>query len=268
VARALRWFAEPSALSDVARVVVRALSLGIVDHNTVRMLLIDRYVRQWVGQGCEQLVILGAGLDARAFRMPELRNVAVFEVDHAQSQQWKRARARQLTPGCRSLSFVVADFCRDDASGVQTDTDSGESLPSLAAGLAQAGFDPTCRTAWVCEGVAAYLDVPSIGRLLEVVSCQSAPGSWFAMSYVAPKSRRNAGTAKDGLAARLAARVGEPARGWIDVNGMRELVEAAGLNLREDIDWRTWTERVPQYGPALPNLLKERLVVATKGERH
>lgn len=268
VARALRWFARPSALSDVARVAVRALSLGIVDHNTVRMLLIDRYVRQWVEQGCDQLVILGAGLDARAFRMPELRDVAVFEVDHAQSQQWKRERARTLTPSCRSLSFVVADFCRDDSLNFQAGADSGELLPSLAAGLRSEGFDPTRRTAWICEGVAAYLDVASIGRLLAVVSRQSAPGSWFAMSYVAPKSALDTGTSKDGLAARLAARVGEPARGWIDADGMRELVDAAGLGVHEDIDWRTWTERVPQYGPALPNLLKERLVVATKGERH
>lgn len=185
--------------------------------------------------------------------MPELATTHVFEVDHATSQQWKRARAEQLPTRSKSLAFAVADFCEED----------------LGQALERAGFDSALRTAWVCEGVAAYLDAASIARLLQAVSALSAPGSRLAMSYVAPreKASRDVGTSKDGLAARLAARLGEPARGWLSAGDMKALLHDAGLALQEDITWKEWTQRLPRYRPTLTNLLKERLVVATKGGR-
>src|SRR5690349_10399465 len=58
-----------------------------------RTVAIDEAVRT---AAAPQLVILGAGLDGRAWRMPELRDVIVFEIDHPDSQQAKRARAAAL----------------------------------------------------------------------------------------------------------------------------------------------------------------------------
>lgn len=254
VAGALRWFEQPSVLSAAARLTLRTLSLGLIDHNTVRMAVVDQYVRDWVAEGCQQVVILGAGLDARAFRMPELAGAHVFEVDHAASQHGKRQRAEGLLIRSKRLSYVVADLC-----------DAG-----LSDALTAAGFEPEVRTAWVCEGVAAYLDVESIGRLMQGVSRLSAPGSHLAMSYVAPSeaSKPEVGTSKKGFAARLVARLGEPARGWIDAADMQRLVQSAGLRLQEDITWAEWTRRVPAYRPTGTNLLKERLVIASKGVRH
>src|SRR5262245_58135488 len=49
----------------------------------VRTVIDDEAVR---GVSCPQVVILGAGLDGRAWRMPELRNATVFEVDHPDTQ--------------------------------------------------------------------------------------------------------------------------------------------------------------------------------------
>lgn len=47
--------------------------------------------------GYGQYVILGAGLDAFAWRRPDLRgSVRVFEVDHPATQAWKRERAATL----------------------------------------------------------------------------------------------------------------------------------------------------------------------------
>jgi Leucine carboxyl methyltransferase len=40
-----------------------------------------------------QVVILGAGLDGRAWRVSELADAIVFEVDHPDSQRMKRERA-------------------------------------------------------------------------------------------------------------------------------------------------------------------------------
>src|SRR3954449_2381478 len=75
-----------------------------------RTLAIDAAVRT---VGSPQVVILGAGLDGRAWRMPELRDVIVFEVDHPDSQRDKQARVGALTQAAREVRFVAVDFERD-----------------------------------------------------------------------------------------------------------------------------------------------------------
>ena len=91
--------------------------------------------------GAPQVVILGAGLDGRAWRMPELRDVTVFEVDHPDSQREKAARAAALLRVAREVRFVPVDFTRD----------------RLDEPLAAAGHDPARPTTWIWEGVVMYL---------------------------------------------------------------------------------------------------------------
>src|SRR5205085_8984638 len=67
-----------------------------------RTVAIDEAVR---AAASPQVVILGAGLDGRAWRMKELEGVTVFEVDHPDSQREKRARAASLTPMAREVGF-------------------------------------------------------------------------------------------------------------------------------------------------------------------
>ena len=50
-----------------------------------------------------QVVILGAGLDGRAWRMQELANTVVFEVDHPDSQRQKLQRVAPLELKARPL---------------------------------------------------------------------------------------------------------------------------------------------------------------------
>src|SRR5688500_18707239 len=74
-------------LADLAKLplassLARPLTFGLLDHIALRTAAIDDAIRESVQAGVGQLVVLGAGLDARAYRMPELREVRVFEVDH------------------------------------------------------------------------------------------------------------------------------------------------------------------------------------------
>ena len=64
-----------------------------------RTVAIDAAVRE---HGATQVVVLGAGLDARAWRMPELAGATVVEVDHPASQRDKQRRLGDLTPTARS----------------------------------------------------------------------------------------------------------------------------------------------------------------------
>src|SRR5881394_2413783 len=76
----------------------------------VRTVAVDQSVR---AAPSPQVVILGAGLDARAWRMPELEGSVVFEVDHPDTQRDKKTRIATRTPLAREVRFVGVDFTRD-----------------------------------------------------------------------------------------------------------------------------------------------------------
>ena len=116
-----------------------------------------------------QVVILGAGLDGRAWRMPELRDVTVFEVDHPDSQREKQARAAALPRIAREVRFVPVDFTHD----------------RLDDALAAAGHDPARPTTWIWEGVVMYLERADIEATLRVIQRRSAPGSHLVVLYLA-----------------------------------------------------------------------------------
>lgn len=133
----------------------------------VRTLKIDAALR---GARAPQVVILGAGLDGRAWRMAELEDCVVFEVDHPASQRDKRSRAERLKPTAREVRFVPVDFTRDD----------------LARALSAAGHDPQRPTTWIWEGVVMYLDRHAIEATLRVVQARSSLGSRLIIAYHQP----------------------------------------------------------------------------------
>lgn len=239
-------FDRGGALVGALRYGLRAATLGLVDHNTVRMAIVDGHLRESAAEGFEQLVILGAGLDSRAWRLPELSTVAVFEVDHRASQAEKRERAASLPPKASRVEFVSVDFEADDL------------VPSLLA----RGFEPAKRTVWVCEGVTPYLERESIERLLLSVSSMSSEGSRLVMSYLAPPENRREATGKS-VPTEIVKRLGERAKGNLTRESMAQMLRQAGFSAEQDLGWDEWVARVPAYSK-LPNLLKERLVFAER----
>jgi methyltransferase (TIGR00027 family) len=165
----------------------------------VRTLAIDDAI---VAAAAPQLVILGAGLDGRAYRMSELRDCVVFEVDHPDSQREKRERAAQLTATAREVHFVPVDFARD----------------SLDDALAQAGHDPTKPTTFVWEGVVMYLPEEAIAATLRVIDRRSAPGSRLIIVYHVPSWMLL-------TIAPLVRRLGEPLRSQTTPAEMSRLLE-------------------------------------------
>jgi hypothetical protein len=76
------------------------------DMIALRTMAIDAAVRDAIVDGATQLVILGAGYDGRAWRMPELAGVKVFEVDHPATQGENRARLSELPKAAGVVTFV------------------------------------------------------------------------------------------------------------------------------------------------------------------
>ena len=128
----------------------------------VRTRFIDDYLIGATAGPCEQVVILGAGLDTRAFRLPWPRGVRVFEVETPSVVAFKE----QVLSGAgaetqaRSRTVIEADLRAD-----------------WAARLDGSDFDRRVPTAWVAEGVLPYLTVEEARHLLTEVTVRSAPGS-------------------------------------------------------------------------------------------
>lgn len=143
--------------------------VGAADILVARTVAIDEGVR---GRDNPQLVTLGAGLDARAWRLPELADTAVYEVDHPASQRDKRDRIGDRAAISRSLTWVPVDFATD----------------ALDVALLAAGFDRNLPTTWIWEGVVPYLTHAEVERTLGIVGDLSAPGSRLILSYPTPRS--------------------------------------------------------------------------------
>jgi methyltransferase (TIGR00027 family) len=129
-----------------------------------RTVTIDDAVRD---HATTQLVILGAGLDGRAWRMPELSQVTLFEVDHPSSQRDKRHRAAALPEPAGTVTFVPVDFAADP----------------LDRSLEQAGHRAGEPTTWIWEGVVPYLTRAEVAATVRSLAGCSAPGSRLIVNY-------------------------------------------------------------------------------------
>ena len=86
---------------------------GVHNSLSARVRYFDDFVKKFIEEELEQLVILGAGYDTRAYRIEGLRRkVRVFEVDHPGTQSMKKEKIKDLfgsLPGSCRVSIPV-DF--------------------------------------------------------------------------------------------------------------------------------------------------------------
>src|SRR5262249_40572317 len=143
------------------------MARAMADMIALRTAAIDSAVREAIAGGDTQLVILGAGYDGRAWRLPELAGVKVFEVDHPTTQGDKRTRLAELPPPTGVVSFVSIDFERE----------------SLSTVLERAGHDRSSPTCWIWEGVVMYLTRDAMRVNLAGVAGRCAPGSTLIVNY-------------------------------------------------------------------------------------
>lgn len=191
-----------------------------VAYMQVRTKLLDDAVRNFVDAGGRQVVLLGAGFDCRALRMPELADADVYEVDHPATQRHKRA----------TLENIAAD---SPARYVSWDFET-RALDELPEGLAEAGHTASEPTLTIWEGVTMYLTEPAIDASLRAIAAYSCPTSQLAMTYMG----RAAGQ-RLSFAARVvqlaAAQFGEPFKwGW-DPAALPDYLEERGFAIADDI---------------------------------
>jgi methyltransferase (TIGR00027 family) len=161
--------AAPGALPDRMTASEDLVSVGAVMsfHGVVRTRFFDDYLLAACAAGARQVVLLAAGLDTRAFRLPWPAGVRLFELDLPDVLAFKEEvlAGRGAPAACQRIT-LPADLRAD-----------------WPAELTGAGFDPAEQTAWLAEGLLIYLSSEDAARLLIAVGRLSAPGSRISFEH-------------------------------------------------------------------------------------
>ncbi len=131
----------------------------MVDFMATRTAFFDEFFLDAANAGQRQVVILAAGLDSRAWRLPWPVGTVVYELDQPQVLQFKEATLRDHEPTCRRVGVPI---------------DLRQNWPSA---LRDAGFDPSQPTAWSAEGLLRYLPSQAQDLLFERIHALSVAGS-------------------------------------------------------------------------------------------
>lgn len=195
-----------------------------------------------------QAVILGAGLDTFAYRNPH-PGLRVFEVDHPDTQAWKRKRLADAgieVP--HSVAYCPVDFA----------------VRPLGDGLADAGFEPGVPSFFVWLGVVPYLTLDQVRATLRYAGGLPAPaGIVFDYNQPPPALPPERRTAVAAVAAAMAER-GEPWRSLFTPGEVARELADAGFGAVEDLGWRQCLERYA-LDESIPDLFGGRVVRAASG---
>lgn len=177
----------------------------------------DDQVLSAVANGCRQIVVLAAGLDARAFRLPLPADVRVFELDLPDLMEFKAGVLRGYEAGPTARRLPVPVDLRDD----------------FVVPLRAAGFEPSEPTVWLAEGLLPYLTPDDSDRLLERVGRLSAGRSLLLADQLGSRvwqlagSRRDEISVLDKVGASWQSTIDDPV-GWFAAHGWK--AEVADMN--------------------------------------
>jgi methyltransferase (TIGR00027 family) len=134
----------------------------------VRTRFYDSFFTDATGGGIRQAVIVAAGLDARAYRLPWPEGTVVYEVDMPNVIEFKTSTLNKLGAEPTAERRTVPVDLRDD----------------WPAALRAAGFDPQAPSVWSAEGLVVYLPPEAQDALFGNITTLSAPQSQLACEFV------------------------------------------------------------------------------------
>ena len=140
---------------------------GARSSGIARTRLIDDYVSASLRESVDQVVILGAGFDCRAYRIVAIETTRVFEVDQPATLSKKKERVKHIFGALpKHVVYVDVDF----------------NTQSLGEALQDSGFNANLRSFFIWEGVTNYLTVHAVDSTLSYIG--GAPGSRIVFTYV------------------------------------------------------------------------------------
>lgn len=223
-----QWFLRPVARAALAS--EQALprlgryaewaSDGLLQFVVARHRYMDDALRRALRSGVDQVVLLGAGYDMRAYRLAkQIRDRPVFEVDHPATS---RRKARVIAQHTAELPPVRVER-------VEVDFEK----QSFRTELRRAGFRGRHKTFFVWEGVSMYLTRTSVVKTLKTLRLMSAPGSQVVLDlWYLPDDHTRIAAARR-LSSNLLALLGEPITFGIHPEDAGAFFERLGFRVRD-----------------------------------
>jgi len=164
LAKLTRWPPARALMFNISEKRARGVWGGVL----CRKRYIDEKVLEALSAGINAIVILGAGLDTRAYRLALLAGILVFEVDLPENIEYKRAKLQQLYGRVPTyVTLVPVDF-------------DGQELESA---LASQGYTTEQRSFFVWEAVTQYLTERGVRKTFSFLAKAKA-GSRMVFTYI------------------------------------------------------------------------------------
>jgi methyltransferase (TIGR00027 family) len=142
---------------------------GAFNSIVARVRYFDDVCKSSVDGGLEQLVILGAGYDTRAYRIEGLKKIRVFEGDHPATQQIKKDRIKEIFGSLPDhVTYIPVDIAVDD----------------LGKNLLESGYERSKKTLFIMEGFLMYLPPGTVDATLSFILHNSGKGSAILFDYI------------------------------------------------------------------------------------
>jgi methyltransferase (TIGR00027 family) len=164
-ARADPLFSDPFAdrlAGERGRELLSGTLASSGEQSTAQIVVRTRFWDEALAQAsadAAQVVIVAAGMDARAYRLPWPDDTVVYELDQPEVLSAKAELLAGAKPRCRRVPVAV---------------DLADDWP---AAIRSAGLDSAVPTAWLLEGLLQYLHEDAVDTLFERIDALSAPGS-------------------------------------------------------------------------------------------
>jgi len=144
------------------------ISPGSTSFIFVRERYIDDILKANLSDGLEQVVILGAGFDTRAYRIAGIEKTRVFEIDYPATQEVKlKGLKKVVDPLPDHVTFLPVDF----------------NTQTLDDRLKNSAYNERAKTLFIWQGVTYFLTAEGVDSTLAFIANHSGPGSAVIFDY-------------------------------------------------------------------------------------
>lgn len=164
----LEWLANNPEKAKAMQEQGERLFPGLQNSNIARVRFFDDFVKNSLDKGLEQLVILGAGYDTRAYRIEGLKKIKTFEVDRPETQAFKIEKIRKIFSSLPDhVVYTPADLATND----------------FGKKLLEMGYSRSLKTLFLMEGLLMYLSPETVDEILSFIVRNSSRGCCILFDY-------------------------------------------------------------------------------------